>query len=74
MLGRSAARQGGGDAIALARRGLLLLRLGRREEAQRDLQRAWMKRSELGAEWVEKVKGALEKLKGRGEYVSGREN
>lgn len=64
----------GGDAIALARRGLLLLRLGRREEAQRDLQRAWMKRSELGAEWVEKVKGALEELKGRGEYVSGREN
>lgn len=52
-----------GDAIAIARHGLLLLRLGRREEARGDLRRAWRRRSELGEEWQVKVKQALDELK-----------
>jgi Tfp pilus assembly protein PilF len=52
------------DALALCRRGLLLLRQGRRLEAQRDLERAWKKRKELDEHWRTEVEQALKQLKG----------
>jgi len=52
------------NALALCRRGLLLLRQGRRLEAQRDLERAWKKRKELDEHWRTEVEQALKQLKG----------
>ncbi len=52
------------DALALCRRGLLLERVGRSEEARRDLQQAWKVRSRLGPELQVQMQQALDRLKG----------
>jgi tetratricopeptide (TPR) repeat protein len=51
------------DALALCRRGLLLLRLGRKQEAQRDLEQAWKKRKVLEEHWRVEIEQALQRLK-----------
>jgi tetratricopeptide (TPR) repeat protein len=51
------------NTLVLCRRGLLLMRQGRRQEAQRDLEQAWKKRKELDAHWRHEVEQALKRLK-----------
>jgi Flp pilus assembly protein TadD len=51
------------DTMALCRRGLLLERAGRKEQARQDLQRAWKERRVLGKPWQTEVHRALERLK-----------
>lgn len=51
------------NALALCLRGLLLLRLGRKPEARRDLEQAWKKRKELNEHWRREVERALKQLK-----------
>lgn len=52
------------DPMALCRRGLLLERAGRTEQALRDLERAWKERRALGPRWEAEARQALERLKG----------
>ncbi len=52
------------DAMALCRRGLLLERTGKKEQARQDLERAWKGRKALDEEWRLKVEQALQRLKG----------
>ncbi len=52
------------DAMALCRRGLLLERVGKREQARQDLEAAWKSRRSLGEQWQAEVERALQRLKG----------
>lgn len=51
------------DALCLCRRGLLLMRQGRKQEARRDLEKAWKNRKKLEEHWRDEVERALEQLK-----------
>ncbi len=50
------------DALALCRRGLLLMQHGRKQEARHDLERAWQLREDLNGHWQTEVEKALKQL------------
>ena len=50
------------DALALCRRGLLLMRHGRKQEARHDLERAWQRRKDLNEHWRAEIEKGLKQL------------